>query len=448
MIKNLFSLFLVIIFGLQSYAQDSTKTVYSLKEAQDYAIENNQQVNNARLDILIAKKKIWETTAIGLPQADASVGHNYNIDLPVTLMPANIFNPKAPADEYMEMKFGTDHTTKFSFQATQIIFSGEYIVGLQASRIYKQLSENQLEKTEQEIRQSIANTYELALIAEERKEIIEQNIESTTSIFNDTKAMYESGFAEETDVHQLQINISTLNNLSKSAERQIQVVKEMLKFQMNIPLTQPIELSDELELLLEQLNISQILETPFTEENHIDFKIANTQENLQALSVKREKSTFLPTVSAFYNHQENLMSNDFEVFKGGTWYPANIVGLNIQIPIFSSGQRLSKVSQAKIELHKVKNSKELLSENLIVQITKARAEFENAFDKYNLEKDNKELTQKIFDNYQIKYKNGIASSLELTQAQLQYLNTEDAYFQSIFNLLDSKNKLDKALGLQ
>lgn len=448
MIKNLFSLFLVIIFGLQSYAQDSTKTVYSLKEAQDYAIENNQQVNNARLDILIAKKKIWETTAIGLPQADASVGHNYNIDLPVTLMPANIFNPKAPADEYMEMKFGTDHTTKFSFQATQIIFSGEYIVGLQASRIYKQLSENQLEKTEQEIRQSIANTYELALIAEERKEIIEQNIESTTSIFNDTKAMYESGFAEETDVHQLQINISTLNNLSKSAERQIQVVKEMLKFQMNIPLTQPIELSDELELLLEQLNISQILETPFTEENHIDFKIANTQENLQALSVKREKSTFLPTVSAFYNHQENLMSNDFEVFSGGTWYPANIVGLNIQIPIFSSGQRLSKVSQAKIELHKVKNSKELLSENLIVQITKARAEFENAFDKYNLEKDNKELTQKIFDNYQIKYKNGIASSLELTQAQLQYLNTEDAYFQSIFNLLDSKNKLDKALGLQ
>jgi len=142
------------------------------------------------------------------------------------------------------------------------------------------------------------------------------------------------------------------------------------------------------------------------------------------------------------------MSNDFEVFSGGTWYPANIVGLNIQVPIFSSGQRLSKVSQAKIELDKVQNSKQLLSENLIVQITRARAEFENAFDKYNLEKDNKELTQKIFDNYQIKYKNGMATSLELTQAQLQYLNTQDAYFQSIFNLLDSKNKLDKALGLQ
>ncbi len=448
MIKNLFSLFLVFILGLQTYAQDSTKTVYSLKEAQDYAIENNQQVNNARLDILIAKKKIWETTAIGLPQADASLGHNYNIDLPVTLMPANIFNPKAPADEYMEMKFGTDHNTKFSFQATQIIFSGEYIVGLQASKIYKQLSENQLEKTEQEIRQSIANTYELVLIAEERKEIIEQNIESTTSIFNDTKAMFESGFAEETDVHQLQINISTLNNLNKSAERQIQVVKKMLKFQMNVPLDFPIELSDKLELLLAQVNISQLIEMPFIEENHIDFKIANTQENIQRLSVKREKSTFLPSVTAFYNHQENLMSNDFEVFSGGTWYPANIVGLNIQVPIFSSGQRLSKVSQAKIELDKVQNNKQLLSENLIVQITKARAEFENAFDKYSLEKDNKDLTQKIFDNYQIKYKNGMATSLELTQAQLQYLNTQDAYFQSIFSLLDSKNKLDKALGLQ
>jgi len=303
MIKNLFSLFFVFALVWQSYAQDSTKVIYSLKEAQSYALENNQQVNNARLDILIAKKKVWETTAIGLPHADASLGHNYNIDLPVTLMPANIFNPKAPADEYMEMKFGTDHNTKFSFKATQIIFSGEYIVGLQASRIYKQLSENQLEKTEQEIKQSIANTYELVLIAEERKAIIEQNIESTTSIYDDTKAMFESGFAEETDVNQLQINISTLNNLNKSAERQIKVVKEMLKFQMNIPLGNPIELSDKLELLLSQLNISQILETPFNEENHIEFKIANTQENIQKLSVKREKSTFLPSVSAFYNHQ-------------------------------------------------------------------------------------------------------------------------------------------------
>ncbi len=439
---------LISIFSYTGYAQDSTQTSFSLQDAQTYALQNNQQVQNARLDILIAKKKIWETTAIGLPHAEASVGHNYNIDLPVTLIPAKMFNPQAPEGEYSEMKFGTENNTKFSFQATQIIFSGEYIVGLQASKIYKQLSENQLEKSEQEIKEMIANTYELVLIAEERQKIIKKNIENTTSIFEDTKAMYESGFAEATDVSQLQINLSTLNNLNKSAQRQIKVLKEMLKFQMNIGLDTPIKLTDKLESLLEVLNITEIIETPFNEENHIDYKIVNTQENIQKLNVRREKSTFLPTISAFYNHQESLMSNDFEVFNGGTWYPANIVGLNINIPIFSSGQKISKVSQANIELDKIKNSKQQLSNNLHVQILSAKAAFQNAFDKYTVEKDNKALTKTIFDNYQIKYKNGLASSLELTQSQLQYLNTEDAYFQSIFNLLDAKNKLDKALGLQ
>jgi outer membrane protein TolC len=143
-----------------------------------------------------------------------------------------------------------------------------------------------------------------------------------------------------------------------------------------------------------------------------------------------------------------MMGNDFELFSGGELYNANIVGLNLNIPILSSGMRLTKVQQARMELDKVQNSKQQLSESLFLQVNKARAEFENAFDSYTVEKENKILTKKIFDNYQTKYQNGMATSLELTQSQLQYLRTEDGYFQSIFNLLDAKNKLDKALGLQ
>jgi len=141
------------------------------------------------------------------------------------------------------------------------------------------------------------------------------------------------------------------------------------------------------------------------------------------------------------------MSNDFEVFSGGKWYPANIVGLSINIPIFSSWQRMAKVSQARIELDKVQNSKYQLSESLNMQVIRARLEFENAHDSYILQKDNKELSEKIYNDYETKYKSGLATSLELTQSQIQYLNTEQGYFQAIFNLLDAKNKLDKALGL-
>jgi len=442
---------LLLIFALinilSSFAQEQIPNTFSLEEAQNYALQNNTQILNARLDVLKAEKKIWETTAIGLPQANASTSYNYNIDLPVTLMPAKMFNPNAADGEYIEMKFGTEHNTKFNFQATQIIFSGEYIVGLKASKIYKQLSENQVEKTEQDIREQIANTYELILIAEERKQIIEKSIESTQSIYNDTKSLFESGLAQETDASQLKINLTSLENALKSANRQIDIIKNLLKFQMNIPLEQNIELSDKLELLLSTIRVDTLLEAPFEIEKHIDYKIVSTQEHLQRLNLNREKSTFLPSVSAFYNHQESMMGNDFEVFSRGKWYPANIVGLNINIPLFGSGQKLSKVSQQKIELDKVLNSKQQLSESLNMQVIKARLEFQNAYDSYLVQKSNKDLAHQIYNNYETKYKEGMTSSLELTQSQVQYLNTEQSYFQAIFNLLDAKNKLDKALGL-
>ena len=442
------AILVLLMIGAYSFAQvDTSKSSFSLIEAQEYAIQNSKQVLNAKLDVIKSKKKIWETTAIGLPQVNGSVSSNYNLDLPITLMPAQIFNPQAPEGTYMEMKFGTDYSTKLDLQATQLIFSGEYIVGLKASKIYKQLSENQLEKTEQDIKEQVANTYELILVSEERKKIIEKNIKSTQSIFNDTKAMFESGLVQETDASQIQINLTTLQNALKSAERQVVVIKNLLKFQMNVSLDKEIQLTDNLEGILSGVKSDELMQAQFNIDNHIDYKIVTTQEHLQKLNLDREKTALLPTISAFYDHQESMMGNDFEVFSGGKWYPANIIGLSIKVPIFGSGQKLSKISQQKIELDKVQNSKYMLTQNLNMQVIKARLELQNTNDSYKLQKQNKDLSEKIYKDYETKYRQGMASSMELTQAQIQFLNTEQSYFQAIFNLLDSKNKLDKALGL-
>jgi len=446
MIKVIFTFLGLIMILPNLNAQDSTQ-VFSLKEAQEYAINNNRQVQNARLDVSISKKKIWETIASGLPQVNSTISHNYMIDIPVTMMPAKIFNPNAPEGTYVPMQFGTENNTKFDLRATQLLFSGEYLVGLKAAKIYKELSINQLNKSEQEIKRQIANTYELFLIAQEQETILQKNIENTKKIYSETQALYEKGFSKETDLNQLEINLTRLENAIKSSNNQIDIVKSLLKFQMGIPLEQDIQLSENLEQLLQQSKIDSLFNSTLNTEQHIDFLVLSTQERLQELNLLRAKSKLLPTLSAFYNHQESMMSNDFEVFSGGTWRPANIIGLNINIPLFGSGQKISRISQQKITLDKIKNNKLQISENLKLQFIKAKKQLENSYNTYLLEKRNKKLAQKIYINYQEKYKAGTVSSLELTQAQLQYLNSEQSYFQTIFNLLDAKNKLDQALGL-
>ena len=177
MIKVIFTFLGLIMILPNLNAQDSTQ-VFSLKEAQEYAINNNRQVQNARLDVSISKKKIWETIASGLPQVNSTISHNYMIDIPVTMMPAKIFNPNAPEGTYVPMQFGTENNTKFDLRATQLLFSGEYLVGLKAAKIYKELSINQLNKSEQEIKRQIANTYELFLIAQEQENILQKTLKT------------------------------------------------------------------------------------------------------------------------------------------------------------------------------------------------------------------------------------------------------------------------------
>jgi len=440
--------FLILAIALQSalFAQDSTKTAFSLKEAQDYAIANNINLKNMLLDVDIAQKKIWETTAIGLPQVKANLGHTYMIDIPVTLLPAQIFNPQAPEGMMMPVKFGTDHNSSAELQLSQLIFSGEYLVGLKASKIYKELSLTQVKKTEDDIKSQVSQTYQLILIAQARTKILEQNIESTQKIYDDMQAMYQAGFVQQTDADQLKITLSRLKNGLSTATSQIEIAKNLLKFQIGLPLNQPIELTETLDNISSQFNFDNVYNQEFNLTSNIDYKMLDVQENLQKLNLQREKSTLLPTISAFYSHKQSMQSNDFEVFSGGIWYKSNVVGLNVSIPIFGSGQKLSRISQAKISLDKVKNGKLMLQDNLDIGYIRAKSDLKTAFDTYQVEKENKDLSYKIFENAQTRLKNGTMSTLDFNQAQMQYIGTEDAYFQALSRLLDAKINLEKLLN--
>ncbi len=424
-------------------AQDST-LILSLEQAKSMALQHNKTVLNAKLDIISAKKKIWETTAIGLPQISSSFSHNYNIDIPVTLIPAQIFNPQAPAGTYMEMKFGTDHNTKFGISATQLIFSGEYIVGLQAAKTFKQLSEIKEQHTEADVKELVAQSYYLVLIAQETESILDSNLQFTKNLLEQTIAMKNQGFLEETDADQLQINVSNLENAILSIQRQKIIAQNLLKFQLGIDFSTNLVLTNKLSELLNLDNAQSLINEPLNIETHLDYQLIKTQVHLQQLNVKREKSTFLPNIAAFYNYQESMMGDEIQWFdNNGKWYPANIIGFSINIPIFSSGQKLMKVGEANIELEKIKNQQWQMQQNIMMQEIQAKTELNNALDSYKTNQSNKLLAEKIYKRNKEKFQNGMISSMELTQSQLQYLNSVQSNFQSILNVLNAENKLNK-----
>ena len=452
-----------IIFPvLQAIGQQQTTFTLSLRQAQDYALEHNAGMKNAKLDIELAKKKIWETTAIGLPQVSASGSYQHIFKVPelsfggVTLLstqregvtlsavPTGYSSDSIYLNFFQgdPIKLGVANNANLNFNVSQLIFSGEYLVGLQATRVFYQISQNSLLQTSSDLRESVANSYYLVLILERNRDILTQSLNNLSRTLDEMKEMNKTGFIEDTDVDQIELTLHSLENGLRSLENQVAASYDLLKFQLGIPFESKVTLIEKLDDVINSSNIASIVARQFQVENHITYKIMENQEAAGNLNLKRQRSTYLPTLAAFYQHTEIAQKADFD------FTMKDIAGLSLNIPIFSSGQRNVQVQQRALELEKIRNSKNSVAQGLHLDFINSRNSLNAAFDAFMNEKRNIELTERIYNKTLIKYKEGVSSSMELTTAQNQYLTAQSNYFNALFNLLSSKNKLEKLLNIQ
>ncbi len=413
-----------------SFAADNLadKKVLTLSQAQEIAMQNSLTIKDASYDLEAARKKIWETTAIGLPQADAKYSFTHN---PASL-PEIQFDPNSPP-----IKIGTKSSSSITATVSQLIFSGSYIIGLQASKTYKQIMEQSLEKTRIDVRSAVAQSYYLILLTSQTGEVLKGNLENLNKLLNDTQKMFEKGFTEETSVDQLSIAVNDLNISLSTIQRQEQVARRLLNFQMGLELETQVDLTDKLEDIVRGINRERILETQFSLEKNIDYNMTVTNIKAKKLLYKNELASYLPTIAGFYQYQKYLNDQSFN------FQPTNLFGLSISLPIFSSGQRYSKVGQAKIEMSKAENAKEQVARSLTMEYQQAKEDFNTAWEKYQNSKKSQTLAQKVLKDMTIKFNNGMASSMDLTQANDKLLQAVSNLYNVEFELLNAKIRLDK-----
>jgi outer membrane protein len=436
----------ILIFILVAYTvgagaqEEGADTLYfSLEESLLYAIENNLNAKNARLDVDAADQRVWETAAMGLPQVNASVNYTYNLNLATTLIPDFLGDPS----DKIEVQFGTKHYATAGLVGNQLVFSGEYIIGLQASKIFKEFTKRNMERTEQEVRQTVLQNYYLVLLGQTTIEYLYGNRENVRLTFEETRKLYESGFVEEIDADQLEVALIDLENTVLSMERQIMASKNLLKYQMGLDRGIYIVLTDSLEELVAEINYEAALDADFTIEENIDYQILNEQERLAYMDLKLKRTEYLPSLSAFYSMDFTAQRDEFSFLeKDENWYNSSMLGLSFSVPIFSSGLRRAGVSQKRIAYEQARNSKSFAAEGLQVEFVQYKYDFANALEKYRSDVKNLELSEKVVRVTKTKYNEGLASSLELTQVNDQYLQALSSYTSSMVELLNAKIKID------
>lgn len=416
---------------------------FSLQQAIDYGVKSNVNKINSDLNVTEAKKKIWETTTIGLPRIEGEIGYQNFIDIPTTVVPANFFG--GPAGEIKELQFGTPHNANAKVTASQLVFDGSYIVGLKASKVYLELAQKQVQQSETEIKVNVAKAYYTVLVAEDNKKILAKSVENLKKIHFETNELFKNGFVEEIDVDRLSLSLSNLQTQLQNIERQTQLAYKLLKFQMGMEMKEEIVLTDSIGEMFASLPSEITAEIGF--QNRVEYKLMQTQTALMKLNMKRYQMGYLPSIAAFYSHQQNAQRNKFNFFDSNEkWYPTSIFGVQIKIPIFNSFGKTSVVQQAKLEWLKAQNQQKNLEQALTLEGEKVRTNYTNAFAQFENQKKNLALSEKIYKVTLTKYKEGVGSSMEVSQAESQFFQTQSAYINALYELLVMKVELDKAMG--
>ena len=433
-----------LLFSAWLFSQETPKA-FTLQEAIDYALINNRSAKNAARDIEAAEKQKWETTATGLPQIDGAVDYTNWIKQQVSLLPAEIAG--GTPGTFVPVTFSPKQNLNATATLSQLLFDGSYLVGLQSAKVYLEISENAKIKTDLEVRNAVINAYGNVLLAEENLNIVTKNIDVLQKNLYETTKIYENGLTEEESVEQLQITLTGLENYLNNVERSKNIAYQMFNITLGIDLNEPISLTDNLEVLTLQ-NISlELLETDENIENSIDYQIAKNQEVSKELLLKLEKSTFLPRLSAFINGGYSGFGETFAFASNNQeWYGSSLFGVNMTIPIFSSGMRSAATQRAQIDLEIAKEELTETEQQLKFQISAAKSDYQFAIEEYQNKRQNLNLAERIEQKNQTKFFEGIASSFDLRQAQTQLYTAQQEYLQSMFNVITKKSELETILN--
>ena len=439
----LITAFLSLLF-LGSNAQQTELQSYNfnLEECINYAYEHQTSLLNAAIDQKIADSKVKETTAIGLPQISGSADFRDFIKLPTSLLPGEFFGQ--PAGSTVPVTFGVKYNSSLNLSVNQLLFDGSYIVGLQASRTFKELSNRAFTRSRIETNVAVTKSFYMVLVNNKQLDLLDANIKQLNEQLNQVKALYKNGFAEKIDADRLTVIANNLSTERQNIVRALEIGINLLKFQMGLPIQNKLTLNGSIENIKLDDMVAKSDTSAYA--NRIEYNLLQTQLKLNQLDFKRYKFQYLPSLAAFGSSSLQYQSNSFRDLYSNS-FPTTIVGLQLNIPIFSSGMKLQRVKQAEFQVQKSQNILADTKNAINLDVFSSLTAYTNSLNTLKNQQSNLDLANEVLRVSKIKYEQGVGSSLEVTQAQTALKEAENNYINTLYEALISKVDTQKALGL-
>ena len=416
----------------------------SLQEAVDYAMEHNYNVLKSEKDVEAAKQKVKEQMAYGFPQVNASVVYKDNIARPTNILPGEFLGK--PGQD-VEIQFGTRYTANVGGSMQQLIFSGEYLVGLKAAKKFFERTNVDFFKNKVAIKKQVAEAYYNVLATESSLKVIDSILQTTQKLYDEIKQVYEAGLAEDIDVDQLDLLVENLKASKTFFNNQLGITQAFLKFYLGMESSDNLVLTDDLNILINHQKNSPLLTEKFDYRNNPDYASMFKQKEISVLQIKLAKAAYLPSLMANLNLNTNAQRDAWNFFNTGEkWFFSGFWGATLKIPILSGGQRNAKLKQAQIAFDQITLAEKQLATTLQLQYQTARNNYINSLQVLINKQKNRNVADKIYNKTREKYLHGMAASLDILNTHNQYLNAERDYIKASVDYLKAAEALKAILA--
>ncbi|MGM0944365.1 MAG: TolC family protein [Bacteroidota bacterium] len=443
--KNLFAIWLFLSLPFAAMAQE--QVLLTLEEALAISLENNVDVKNAKLETLISKATVKETTASGLPQITGTFDLNYNPAIPVVFLPNEppFGDPSIPSD-VIPARFGVSYQSSLGANVRQMIFDGSFFVGLRAAKTYKQLTDYDLEKTEIDVIESVKKAYYGVLVNEERIRLAQANLSRIDTLLNETRALNEAGFVEKIDVSRIQVQRNNSYTQLERSRAALEISNQILKLQIGLPQEYDLVLTEELKDLNTLREVVDLLNDPGSD--RIEVKQLSTNIELVGLDLKNNQSQYMPTIDLVGNILRAGAGNDLSsVYNKQNWFGSSLIGVSMSIPIFDGLAKSARIQKNRIQMQQLENQKYFIQESIKNEVFSAKTNLKNDLAILQVQEENLELAREVFDMSRIKYTEGVGSNLEVVEADAALIEAEINFLSALYDGLVSKVDLEKALGI-
>ncbi len=425
-----------------SMAQSETRHEFSIQQCVDYANKNNVQVKNALLNIQVQQQTNREITAAALPTVSGSVGTTKYLELPVSLLPGEVFGQ--PAGTFLPVRFGTKYNASATVQVQQLLFDGQVFIGLQARETSIQFQNKNKEVTEETVKANIHKIYYQLVASKTQIDLLDANISRLKKLEHDTRELYKNGFAEKLDLDKIAVQLANLETEKLKALNSIDIGYLGLKTLMGMPVNDTLVLTDKISD--DQIKGELLMDTSFNYTDRKDYQYMQLGKKLNEFNIRRYKLSYLPTVSLSGAYTKNAQRNQFDLFGKGDWFTTSYVALNINIPIFDGLAKDSRIKKARLELKQSENQIDNMRIVIDNEVLQSRINFKTAISTMDYQKKNMQLAESVYQQTKKKYEVGTGSNTEITAAQTDLVSAQTNYINALYSAIIARVDYLKATG--